>query len=95
MWHRSFLLAEQWWRDATHDVPGATRHHEDVVAFAARQLLDMLAPANFPLTNPEVLQRAALTGDASLVRAPAMHSTMPAAPPAVDPSQARSASRSA
>lgn len=68
MWHQSFLLAEQWWRDATHDVPGATRHHEDVVAFAARQLLDMLAPANFPLTNPEVLQRAALTGGASLVR---------------------------
>ena len=67
LWYQSFLLAEQWWITATSNVPGATRHHEDVMAFVARQLLDMLAPANFPLTNPEVLQRAVATWGLSLV----------------------------
>jgi polyhydroxyalkanoate synthase len=68
LWYQSFLLVEQWWETATHGVPGATRHHEDVVGFVARQLLDILAPANFLPTNPEVCQRAAATSGLSLFR---------------------------
>ncbi|AGK49969.1 poly-beta-hydroxybutyrate polymerase family protein [Burkholderia thailandensis MSMB121] len=67
-WHQSFLLAEQWWRAATHDVPGVSPHHEDVVAFSARQMLDMFAPANYVATNPEIAQRTALTGGANLAQ---------------------------
>ena len=42
---QAFLL-QHWWQHATTDVPGVTRHHEQMVAFAARQWLDMLAPSN-------------------------------------------------
>ena len=35
------------------------RHHEDVVTFITRQLLDTVAPSNFLATNPQVLARSA------------------------------------
>lgn len=53
---QSFLLGEEWWRAATASLPGVTKSHGDVVAFMARQILDVFAPSNFPWTNPEVLR---------------------------------------
>jgi polyhydroxyalkanoate synthase subunit PhaC len=53
--HQSFLLAQEWWRTATTAIPGVSTHHEDVVSFVAKQLLDAISPANFLLTNPDVL----------------------------------------
>ena len=53
---RNYLDAAAWWQRATH-LRGMSAHHRDVTRLFARQWLDMLSPANFALTNPEVLQR--------------------------------------
>ncbi len=53
---RSFLLTEEWWREATKGPAGVAKSHSDVVAFVARQILDMYSPSNQPWLNPEVLR---------------------------------------
>ena len=68
LWHQGFLLNEQWWAAATRGVRGVERHHEDQVAFWARQWLDMLSPGNQLATNPVALRRTLEEGGANLVR---------------------------
>ena len=67
-WAQDFILAQQWWQRATEGVPGVTRHHEQMVSFAARQWLDIFAPSNFVSTNPVVQRRTVEEGGFNLVR---------------------------
>ncbi len=66
--YQGFLLNQQWWHVATTGLRGVSRHHEDLVAFGARQFLDVFSPSNFPLTNPEVLRATVREGGANLAR---------------------------
>ncbi len=64
----AFLAAERWWTTATTGVPGVSKHHEHMVSFFARQLLDLFSPGNYPMTNPVVLERTLSTGGANLLQ---------------------------
>lgn len=68
LYYQSFLLFQQWWYNATTGVHGVSRHDEAVVSFAARQLMDLMSPANFIATNPELLQETVKTGGVNLLR---------------------------
>ena len=64
---QAFLLNQQWWHNVTHDVPGVTPHHEEVVSFIARQILDVFSPSNNPFTNPEVIERTRETNGQNFI----------------------------
>ncbi len=65
---QAFLLSQTWWDEATTHLRGLEKQHEREMEFLARQNLDLLAPANFPWLNPEVIRRTAEEGGANLAR---------------------------
>jgi polyhydroxyalkanoate synthase len=66
--HQGFLLNQQWWHNVTTGIGGVSSHHEQVVSFVARQLLDVVSPVNFVATNPEVLQATLEQGGMNFLR---------------------------
>jgi polyhydroxyalkanoate synthase len=60
--------SKDWWREATQNIDGVRGDHEVLVSAVAEQILDMLNPANFPITNPEVIERTKQERGKNLLR---------------------------
>jgi len=62
----AFIQAEDWWQEATNDIPGLSDADEKAISFLSRQILDAMSPSNMFWTNPEVLEATAAEGGANL-----------------------------
>lgn len=67
LWQQGFLATQDWWDAATSDLRGLRGQNADRTGFVIRQLLDTVSPANFPLCNPEILEKTQATGGRNLI----------------------------
>ena len=65
---QGFLSTEDWWREATRNVPGVVREREAEIGFMTRALADVFSPSNIPWLNPVIMDKTAKTGGCNLVR---------------------------
>lgn len=65
---QSYLLAARYFTSAVNSADGLDPKTAQKVDFYTRQFVDAMSPANFVMTNPEVLRRTAETGGANLLK---------------------------
>ncbi len=66
-WQQGFLAVQDWWHAATSDLRGLRLQNAERTGFMMRQLLDTVSPSNFPLGNPEILEKTRQTVGKNLV----------------------------
>lgn len=65
---QSYLLTSNWVTDNIRDTKGVDDQTRRKVDFYTRQWLDALSPTNFPITNPEVIQKTVESKGENLVK---------------------------
>ena len=66
--HQTYLLLAERLSEIVEDVRGIDEREREQLRFALKSVLDAMSPANFPLTNPVVLERTLETHGANLIR---------------------------
>ena len=66
-WRDAFHNNEALWASLTHGLRGVSPHHERIVSFCARQMLDTCSPGNAWWLNPVVLQATAASAGGNFV----------------------------
>jgi len=66
--HQTYLLLAERIGEMVDQVGGLDEQEREQLRFAVKGVLDAMSPANFPLTNPVVLERTIETHGANLVR---------------------------
>jgi polyhydroxyalkanoate synthase len=64
---QAYLLASDWANRVVQDTKGVDAHMRQKAEFFLRQLIDALSPANFVLTNPELLRKTLSSNAGNLV----------------------------
>jgi len=65
---QSYLLSSRYFTSVVQGTEGLDAKTAQKVDFYTRQFVDAMSPANFVMTNPEVLRRTAETGGANLLK---------------------------
>ncbi len=65
---QSYLLASRYFTQVVDSADGLDAKTSQKLDFYTRQFVDAMSPANFLMTNPEVLRRTAETGGANLLK---------------------------
>jgi polyhydroxyalkanoate synthase len=65
---QSYLLSSRYFTSVVQGTEGLDAKTAQKVDFYTRQFVDAVSPANFVMTNPEVLRRTAETGGANLLK---------------------------
>jgi len=66
--HQTYLLLAERLGEMVDEVRGVSEEERAQLRFALKSVLDAMSPANFPLTNPVVLERTLETHGANLIR---------------------------
>jgi polyhydroxyalkanoate synthase len=66
--HQTYLLLAERLSEMVDDVGGVSEEERRQLRFALKSVLDAMSPANFPLTNPVVLERTLETHGANLIK---------------------------
>ena len=65
---QSYLLSARFFTSAVNSTDGLDPKTAQKIDFYTRQFVDAMSPANFVMTNPEVLRKTAETGGANLLK---------------------------
>ncbi|WP_126173869.1 PHA/PHB synthase family protein [Altericroceibacterium xinjiangense] len=66
--HQTYLLLAERIRESVDTLEGLNDDQREQLRFATRSVLDAMSPANFPMMNPVVLERALETRGGNLVK---------------------------